>query len=204
MAKNIHVPDDISSAAYFIVAGLIVPNSSILIRNVGINPTRDGIIEVCKRMGGKITLNNINDMEGEKVADIHVEYSDLEGIEIGGSIIPRLIDELPVIAVLACFANGQTIIKDASELMVKESNRIEVMVNNLKKMGADIIATKDGMIINGGKPLYGARIHSEKDHRIAMSFAIADLMTRGSVEIIGRECVNISYPDFYKDLKSLG
>ena len=203
LAQEINIPSDISSAAYFIVAGLIVPGSSILLRNVGINPTRDGIIEVCQEMGGKISLENIREYNNEKVADIYVEYSDLKGMEIAGPIIPRLIDELPVIAIMACFAKGQTIIKDAQELIVKETNRIEVMVDNLKKLGADIISTQDGMIINGGLPLHGGTIESKDDHRIAMSFAIADLMAEGDVNIIGKECVNISYPDFYKDLKIL-
>ncbi len=203
LAQEINIPSDISSAAYFIVAGLIVPGSSILLRNVGINPTRDGIIEVCQEMGGKISLENIREYNNEKVADIYVEYSDLKGMEIAGPIIPRLIDELPVIAIMACFAKGQTIIKDAQELIVKETNRIEVMVDNLKKLGADIISTQDGMIINGGLPLHGGTIESKDDHRIAMSFAIADLMAEGDVNIIGKECVNISYPDFYKDLKVL-
>ena len=203
IGQNVNIPGDISSAAYFIVAGLIVPGSSLLIKDVGINPTRDGIIEVCKNMGAKITLENIRYWNKENVADIHVEYSDLNGTEIAGSIIPRLIDELTVIAVMACFAKGRTIIKDASELMVKETNRIEVMVNNLSKLGANITATADGMIIDGGKILHADTIDSKADHRIAMSFAIANLMTKDEINILGEECVNISYPSFFKDLDSL-
>ncbi len=203
IGQNVNIPGDISSAAYFIVAGLIVPGSSLLIKDVGINPTRDGIIEVCKNMGAKITLENIRYWNKEKVADIHVEYSDLNGTEIAGSIIPRLIDELTVIAVMACFAKGRTIIKDASELMVKETNRIEVMVNNLSKLGANITATADGMIVDGGKTLHADTIDSKADHRIAMSFAIANLMTKDEINILGEECVNISYPSFFKDLDSL-
>lgn len=203
IGQKVNIPGDISSAAYFIVAGLIVPNSEILIKNVGINPTRDGIIQVCKEMGGNITLLNVDDTNGEKTADILVKSSELNGIEIGGSIIPTLIDELPIIAVLACFAKGKTIIKDAAELKVKESNRIDVCVNNLSSMNADIIASDDGMIITGGRSLQGASIDSKLDHRIAMSFAIAGLMADGTTTIKGSECVNISYPTFYSDLASL-
>lgn len=203
VGQNVNIPGDISSAAYFIVAGLIVSGSSLLIKNVGINPTRDGIIEVCQNMGGKVALENIRYRNMEKVADIYVEYSNLKGTEIAGSIIPRLIDELPVIAIMACFAKGKTIIKDASELMVKETNRIEVMVSNLSKLGANITATSDGMIIEGEKTLHADTIDSIGDHRIAMSFAIANLMTRDKINILGNECVNISYPGFFKDLNSL-
>lgn len=202
-AQRVIVPGDISSAAYFIVAGLIVPNSEILIKNVGINPTRDGIIKVCQEMGGHIELLNVNDSNGEKTADILVKSSSLHGIDIGGSIIPTLIDEIPAISVLACFAEGKTTIRDAAELKVKESNRIDVCVNNLSLMGADVTATDDGMIINGGKPLHSAVIDSKLDHRIAMSFAIAALMADGETEIINAECVDISYPTFYKDLEML-
>ncbi|MDY5217206.1 MAG: 3-phosphoshikimate 1-carboxyvinyltransferase [Lachnospiraceae bacterium] len=200
--QKVVVPGDISSAAYFITAGLIVEGSEILVKNVGINPTRDGLIEVVKAMGGHIKLMNFTD-EMEPCADILVKYSSLKGTTIGGSLIPRLIDEIPIIAVLACFAEGQTVIKDAQELKVKESNRIEVIVENLQRMGADITPTDDGMIINGGKPLKGAVLGSRHDHRIAMSFAIAGLASEGKTEIIGSECVNISYPDFYADLASL-
>lgn len=201
--QEIKVPGDISSAAYFIVAGLIVPGSKLLIKDVGINPTRDGIIEICQRMKANISLENIRDWNGEQVADIYVEHSNLQGIEIGGSVIPRLIDELPIIAVMACFADGKTTIRDAQELKVKETNRIDVMVNNLKALGAKISGTDDGMVIEGGSPLHGARVESKNDHRIAMSFAIADLMTQGQVDIVGRECVNISYPSFFDDLSSI-
>ncbi|MFA9375722.1 MAG: 3-phosphoshikimate 1-carboxyvinyltransferase [Lachnotalea sp.] len=203
IGQEVIIPGDISSAAYFIVAGLIMPNSEILIKNVGINHTRDGIIKVCEQMGGNITLLNINNANGEKTANILVKSSSLHGIEIGGSIISTLIDELPIIAVLACFANGKTIIKDAAELKVKESNRIDVCVDSLSSMNADIIATEDGMIITGGNCLHGATIDSKMDHRIAMSFAIAALMAEGTTTINGSECVNISYPSFYDDLTSL-
>ena len=201
--QKIVVPGDISSAAYFLVAGLIADNSEITIKNVGINPTRDGIIDVIKMMGGDITFANVNADSGEPTADITVKTSSLKGCVIEGDIIPKLIDEIPVIAILACFAEGETVIKDAAELKVKESNRIDVMVNNLSAMGADITGTDDGMIIRGGKPLHSAVIHSKKDHRIAMSFAVAAMCAEGETEILDANCVNISYPDFYRDLENL-
>lgn len=201
--QKIVVPGDISSAAYFLVAGLIAENSEITIKNVGINPTRDGIIDVIKMMGGDITFANVNANSGEPTADITVKTSSLKGCVIEGDIIPKLIDEIPIIAILACFAEGETVIKDAAELKVKESNRIDVMVNNLSAMGADITGTDDGMIIRGGKPLHSAVIHSKKDHRIAMSFAIAAMCAEGETEILDADCVNISYPDFYRDLENL-
>lgn len=202
-ARSIHVPGDISSAAYFIAAGAIVPDSEILIRNVGINPTRDGILKAAQAMGAHISLENVRTDNGEASADIIVRSSSLHGTRIGGSLIPTLIDELPVIAVMAAFAEGTTVIQDAAELKVKESNRIDVMVENLRAMGCDIEATDDGMIIRGGKPLHGAVIDSHADHRIAMSFAVASLLADGETEILGSECVNISYPSFYKDLAGL-
>lgn len=201
--RNVLVPGDISSAAYFIAAGLLVPGAEILIKNVGINETRDGIIRVAKAMGGNIQLLNENHDSGEPVADLLVTHSQLHGICIDGALIPTLIDEIPVIAIMAAFANGETVIADAAELKVKESNRIDVMVNNLSAMGADITGTDDGMIIRGGSPLHGALIHSMDDHRIAMSFAIASLLAEGTTVIEGAECVNISYPDFYCDLQKL-
>lgn len=202
-AREITVPGDISSAAYFIAAGLLVPGSEILLKNVGINPTRDGLLRVCKDMGADITLLNVN-MDGEPTADLLVRTSSLHGITVGGEIIPTLIDEIPMIAVMAAFAKGTTVIKDAKELKVKESDRILVMAENLSKMGADIIPTEDGMIIHGGKPLHGAVIDSHLDHRVAMSFAIAGLLCDGPLSITGGECVKISYPDFYEDLYRLG
>ena len=202
-AMKIEVPGDISSAAYFIAAGLMVPGSEILIKNVGINPTRDGILRVVREMGGDVVLLNKKISGGEPVADLLVKYSTLHSITIGGDIIPTLIDELPVLAILACMADGTTVIKDAQELKVKESNRIDVMVQNLTAMGAHVTATDDGMIIEGGYPLHGASIDSHLDHRVAMSFAVAALMADGETEIIGADCVKISYPDFYETLKSL-
>lgn len=202
-AADIQVPGDISSAAYFIAAGLIVPGSQILIKNVGINPTRAGILEVCRKMGGDIRMLNRNEGRGEPTADLLVTHSSLKGTVIEGDIIPTLIDELPVIAAMACFAEGETIIRDASELKVKESNRIAVMAQNLTAMGAQVQETDDGLRILGGRPLHGAVIDSHDDHRIAMTFAVAALCSQGETKIQGRECVNISYPAFYKDLGSL-
>ena len=202
-SRKINVPGDISSAAYFIAAGLMVPGSEILIKNVGINPTRDGILHVCKAMGADLTLLNVKEDEGEPVADILVRASSLHAAEIGGSIIPTLIDELPMIAALACFAQGTTVIRDAAELKVKESNRIAVMVENLSAMGADVTETEDGMIIRGGKPLHGAVINSHLDHRIAMTFAVTAQCAEGLTTIQGADCVNISYPRFYEELMGL-
>lgn len=202
-ARKINVPGDISSAAYFMVAAAITPNSCVTIKNVGINPTRDGIIQVMKMMGADISVEKTSADTGEPTADITVKTSKLKGCVIGGDIIPTLIDEIPVISVLACFADGETIIKDAEELKVKESNRIEVMVSNLLAMGANIEATDDGMIIKGGKAIHGAVIDSKLDHRVAMSFAVAALNADGETEIAGSECVAISYPDFYSDLQKL-
>lgn len=207
--QKVVVPGDISSAAFFICAGLMVPGSEILIQNIGINPTRDGIIRVCQSMGADITLLNQRQESGEPAADILVRHSPLHGVQISGPIIPTLIDELPVIAAMACVAEGDTVIQDAAELKVKESNRIDVMVKNLTAMGADITATHDGMIIhgcchkNGLHSLKGAVVDSHNDHRIAMTFAVAGLCAQGETEIRGSECVNISYPAFYEDLAML-
>ena len=200
---KIEVPGDISSAAYFLAAGLIIPNSEILIKNVGINPTRDGILRVAKEMGGDITVLNQKTSGGEPTCDLLVRSSSLKGVTVGGEIIPTLIDEIPMIAVMACFAEGTTIIKDAQELKVKESNRIDTVVTNLKAMGAHIEATDDGMIIEGGHPLHGAVIDSHLDHRIAMSFAVGALGADGETKIEGAECVKISYPEFYETLEKL-
>lgn len=200
---EIVVPGDISSAAYFIAAGLMVPDSEILIKGVGINPTRSGILSVCREMGGSVTLLNETKGSGEPVADLLVKSSALHGVTIGGAIIPTLIDELPMIAAMACLAEGETVIKDASELKVKESNRLNVMVNALRSMGADVEETPNGMIIRGQRPLHGAVIDSKLDHRIAMTFAVLSLCADGETTIQGRECVNISYPGFYEDLNNL-
>ncbi|MDD3218984.1 MAG: 3-phosphoshikimate 1-carboxyvinyltransferase [Lachnospiraceae bacterium] len=201
--QDIAVPGDISSAAYFIAAGLMVPNSEIRICNVGINPTRDGILRVAKSMGADIKLENETTAGGEQTADLIVRSTALCGCTIEGSIIPTLIDEIPIIAVMAAYADGTTIIKDAQELKVKESNRLDIMVHHLSLMGVDIEGTEDGMIIHGGKTLHGAVLDSHLDHRIAMSFAIAGLIADGTTTVERAECVDISYPEFYKDLERL-
>ena len=200
--REIKVPGDISSAAYFIAAGLLTPGSEILLKNVGINPTRDGMLRVCKAMGADITLLNAS-TEGEPTADLLIRTSSLHGTTVEGEIIPTLIDEIPMIAVMAAFAEGTTVIKDAQELKVKESDRIAVVTEGLKRMGADIQPTDDGMIIHGGKPLHGAEINSYLDHRIAMSFAVAGTICDGTLTIKDGDCVKISYPEFYEDLYSL-
>ena len=201
--NRIDVPGDISSSVYFVAAGLILPNSEVLIKNVGINPTRAGLIKVCESMGADLTLLNENRENAEPTADLLVRTSSLKGCIIEGDIIPTLIDELPTIAMMACFAEGTTVIRDAAELKVKESNRIAIMVENLRAMGADVEETEDGMIIHGGKLLHGAIIDSHKDHRIAMTFAVAALAADGETEIIDADCVDISYPAFYEELEKL-
>ena len=201
--QKVEVPGDISSAAYFIAAGLLIPGSEILIKNVGINPTRDGILRVCRAMGADIEILNEQEHCGELTADLLVRHSALKGTVIEGGIIPTLIDELPVIAVMAAFAEGTTIIRDAQELKVKESNRLDIIVHHLKEMGADVTPAPDGMVIRGGKPLTGAVLDSHMDHRIAMSFAIAAMAGNGETEILNSDCVSISYPDFYADLRRL-
>ena len=201
--QKITVPGDISSAAYFIAAGLIVPDSEILVENVGINPTRAGILRVCEDMGGDITLLNERTEGGERIADVLVRTSRLHGTTIEGDIIPTLIDEIPVIAVMAAMAEGTTIIKDAAELKVKETDRIETVTDNLKAMGCDVAPTEDGMIINGGRPLHGASIHTLLDHRIAMAFSIAALVAEGTTKILDSKCVDVSYPTFYDTFEQL-
>lgn len=206
-AQQINVPGDISSAAYFIVAGLITANSEIYLKNVGVNPTRDGILRVCEQMGATLKYENHQTKSGEPTCDILVTPAPLRAVTIGGDMIPTLIDEIPAIALLACFADGTTVIRDAAELKAKESNRIDIVVENLRKMGADITATEDGMIIRGGSPLHGVSeenpIQCHEDHRIAMTFSIAALAADGPVAIADAELVNISYPDFYEDLAAL-
>lgn len=201
--QRVEVPGDISSAAFFIAAALLVPGSELLLRHVGINPTRDGFLRVVEAMGGSVEKLNVSDQAGEPTADLLVRSSTLHGTVIKGALIPTLIDEIPILAVLAACAEGKTIIRDAAELKVKESNRLDIMVRSLAAMGADITGTEDGMAIQGGKPLHGAVIDSHLDHRIAMAFAIAAL-TADSVTTVERaECVDISYPGFYDDLRRI-
>lgn len=202
--QKIHVPGDISSAAYFIAAGLLVPGSEILIENTGINPTRDGILKAAAAMGADIQMQNRRIVSGEPVCDLLVSHSSLHGTTIGGDLIPALIDELPMIAVMAAFADGTTVIKDAAELKVKESNRIETVTENLRRMGADVTPTDDGMVIHGCPDrLHAADFDSYLDHRIAMSFAVAALALPEGSTMKDADCVTISYPDFYQDLYGL-
>ena len=201
--KNLEVPGDISSAAFFMVAGLVVPNSHIIIENVGINPTRTGIIDALKAMGGYVEIINERKSGGELVGDIEVKTSSLKATTLEGSIIPRMIDEIPVFTVAALCAEGTTVVKDATELKVKESNRIATMSQELGKMGVVIEETDDGMIIKGNQKLKGAEVYSHLDHRVAMSCAIAGLITEGETTIIDADCVGISFPNFYNLLNNL-
>ena len=202
IGQEVVVPGDISSAAFWLVAGLIVPNSKIVLENVGINETRTGILDVIQAMGGKMTLSQVDEVA--KSATITVETSDLQGTEIAGEIIPRLIDELPIIALLATQANGTTVIRDAEELKVKETDRIQVVADALNSMGANITPTDDGMIIIGKTPLHGATINTFGDHRIGMMTAVAALLVQdGEVELERAEAINTSYPSFFADLEGL-
>lgn len=201
--REVVVPGDISSAAFFIVAALIVPGSELLIRNVGVNPTRSGIIDILRAMGGNIELLDERTVSGEPVADLLVRASSLHGIEIGGAVVPRAIDEFPVISVAAACATGQTIIRDARELRVKETDRIAAMVTEMSKLGAILEATPDGMIIAGGAQLHGAAVESFGDHRIAMSCAIAALQSGSAVTIHDTGCTATSFPNFWELLESV-
>jgi 3-phosphoshikimate 1-carboxyvinyltransferase len=198
IAKNIEIVGDISSAAFFIVAGLIVPNSDFVIKNVGINPTRTGILDVIKRMNGNIEILNEREISGEKVADIRVCYSEgLKACEISGPDIPRLIDELPVIAVLASQADGETVVKDAGDLRNKEADRITCLVRELRKIGVDIEELPDGFVVRKSNNLKGdAELEVYHDHRLAMSFYIAGLVCEKEVAIKDFEWTNISFPEF--------
>ena len=203
-AVNVDVPGDISSAAFFLVLGAIMPNSQITVINVGINPTRTGIIDVLKDMVADITLENVHTSAGETVADITVRSSSLKGTTVGGDIIPRLIDELPIIAVAAVFADGQTVIKDAQELKVKETNRIRAVVDEFNKCGIDITETDDGMIINGGKSIHGADFKTYGDHRMAMSLTVLAQLANGESTLDDSDCACVSYPTFFDDFYKLG
>ena len=201
-AQDIVVPGDISSAAYFIAAASIVPGSEIMLCNVGMNPTRDGILRAAEAMGASIQIVSRTDA-AEPYADLLVRYKPLHGTVIEGAMIPTLIDELPIIAIMAAVAEGTTIIRDAAELKVKESDRIATVTENLKAMGADITPTDDGYIIHGGRTLHGALIHTYGDHRLAMSFAIAALAADGTTVLDDEHCAKVSYPGFFTDLSSL-
>lgn len=201
--QQICVPGDISSAAYFIAAALLVPGSELLAKNVGTNFTRAGFLKVCKAMGADIETVSQTIEGGESRADLLVRYSHLKGTVIEGDIIPTLIDEIPMIAIMAAFADGQTVIRDAAELKVKETNRIDTVTAGLKAMGAVITPTDDGMIIEGTGHLNGASIQSYLDHRIAMAFSVAGLASDGETQIVDSQCVDVSYPEFYATLNSV-
>ncbi|MBJ8006395.1 MULTISPECIES: 3-phosphoshikimate 1-carboxyvinyltransferase [Bacillus cereus group] len=200
---DIEVPGDVSSAAFFLVAGAIVQNSKLVLENVGLNPTRTGILDVLTKMGALISINHIRNEEFEPCGDITIETSKLKGIEIGGTLIPRLIDEIPVIALLATQAEGITVIKNAEELKVKETNRIDTVVDELGKLGAKIESTPDGMIIYGKQSLKGNTVNSHGDHRIGMMLAIASCIIDGEVKIENSDAVAVSYPKFFEQLAAL-
>ena len=202
-AGEIIVPSDLSSAAFVIVAALITPNSEIIAKNVGVNPLRTGIIDILKKMGGDIEIANERDVNGEPIGDIIARSSNLSGTEISGELIPKAIDELPLVAVAASFAEGETLIKDASELRVKETDRIAAMASELGKMGVQIEEFEDGMLIKGSEYLTGAKCKSWGDHRIAMSIAIAATRAKGDTEIEDADCVSVSYPGFFEVIDAL-
>lgn len=202
-ATDVLVPGDISSAAFLMVAAAIVPGSKLTLKNVGLNKTRTGIIDVLENMGANISITNQKDISGEQSGDVTVTYAPLRSTTVSGDLIPRLIDEIPVIALLATQAEGTTFIKDAEELRVKETDRIEAVVDVLSTLGAQIEATKDGMVITGKTPLKGGEIASYNDHRIAMMGSIASLITNGQVILDDDASIAISYPDFFKDMKQI-
>ena len=200
---QIQIPGDVSSAAFFIVAASIVPDSKLVIKNVGVNPTRTGIIDVLNKMNGNIKIENLRIWNNEEVADIVVSSGQLTSMEINAEIIPRVIDEIPILAIAATQIRGEMLIKGARELRVKESDRIHATVANLKRMGAVVEELPDGMVIRGEQQLKGAEIDSFGDHRIAMAFAVAGLVANGETIIRNAECVNISFPDFFQQLEAI-
>lgn len=201
VGQEVTVPGDISSAAFYLVAASIIPNSSIELKHVGVNPTRTGILDVLQEMGADIQETRID--KQNQAADLVIRSASLKAVEIGGEIIPRLIDELPVIALAATQAEGTTIIRDAQELKVKETNRIDATADELNKLGAKIETTEDGLIIHGPTPLHGGVVDSHGDHRIGMMLQVAALLTDETVELNNPEAINISYPDFFTDIESL-
>jgi 3-phosphoshikimate 1-carboxyvinyltransferase len=198
---NLRVPGDISSAAYFLVAGAIHPNARLVIKDCGINPTRTGIIDILLAMGARLKIYNERLEAGEPLADIVVESSELTGTEVGGDTIPRLIDEIPVLAVAGCVAKGKTVIRDAGELRVKESDRIATVVSELSRLGAKIEPLPDGMVIYGGRPLVGTEVDSHFDHRLAMSLAVAGLVAKEETAVKHAQVAQVSYPTFWQDLQ---
>jgi 3-phosphoshikimate 1-carboxyvinyltransferase len=202
-AVDVRVPGDISGAAFWLIAGCCHPNARVTARGIGINPSRTGVLDVLRSMGARIRLENVQEGGGEPSADLVAETSSLEGIEIGGDMIPRVIDELPVIALAACFAKGTTVIRDAAELRVKESDRIRATVDDLSRLGARIEERPDGMVIHGVGHLTGAECESFGDHRIAMTMGIAGLLARGETAVTGAEAASVSYPEFWDSIRAL-
>ena len=200
---NVNVPCDISGASFWMVAGCCHPNARVRVKGVGINPSRAGVFEVLQSMGANVRLENVVEVGGEPSADIVAESSDLAGIELSGDIIPRIIDELPVLALAACFAIGTTVIRDAKELRVKESDRISATVDGLRRLGASVEETDDGMIISGGSKLSGVACDGFGDHRIAMTMGIAGLLAGGETTVSGAEAASVSYPDFWDTLRGI-
>jgi 3-phosphoshikimate 1-carboxyvinyltransferase len=204
-AVDIAVPGDISSAAFWIVAGLCHPDSRVLVTGVGLNPSRTGIIDALQSMGAGNSLQLLNERTegGEPVADLLVTSARLQGTEIGGNMIPRILDEVPILAVAACFASGDTVIRDAAELRVKESDRIATTVQELSRLGANIEALEDGMVIHGTGRLNGAACQSHGDHRLAMAMAVCGLLAEGETEVHGAADASVSYPSFWEDMDLL-
>ncbi|MCP9771024.1 3-phosphoshikimate 1-carboxyvinyltransferase [Synechococcus sp. Tobar12-5m-g] len=201
--QQVVVPGDISSAAFWLVAGAITPGAELTLENVGLNPTRTGILEVLEQMGARIERFNLHEVAGEPVGDLRVWHGPLQPFEIGGELIPRLVDEIPVLAVAACCAEGVSRVRDAAELRVKETDRLAVMARQLQAMGARLQETPDGLTIEGGTSLRGALVDSETDHRVAMSLAVAAQIATGSTELHGSEAAAVSYPGFWTDLERL-
>ncbi|MCZ6614457.1 MAG: 3-phosphoshikimate 1-carboxyvinyltransferase [Chloroflexi bacterium] len=202
-ATDVRVPGDISSAAYWLVAAACHPSARVTVLNTGINPTRGGILEVLRAMGAKVTVTHVRSEGGEEAADITVESSDLVATEVAGELLPRLIDEVPVIALAACFARGETVVRDAQELRGKESDRIRTTVQGLSRLGADIRETPDGMVIRGTGGLRGAAVGSHGDHRLAMTLGVAGLLATGETVVRGAEAARVSYPNFWDDLRAV-
>jgi 3-phosphoshikimate 1-carboxyvinyltransferase len=202
-AIDVRVPGDISSAAFWLVAGAVHPQAQVLVRGVSVNPTRTGVLEILRSMGARLTLENLRFEGGEEVADIQVESSDLHATEIAGSLVPRAIDELPVLAVAACFAQGTTVIRDAAELRTKETDRIRAMAQELCRMGGQVEEIPDGLIIRGPTSLRGADCRSHGDHRVAMAVAVAGLLAQGETTLADAEAAAVSYPGFWQQMTSL-
>ena len=204
IGQNILIPGDISSAAFWLIAASIVPKSDIVVKNVGLNPTRTGILNIMQEMGCNYSIVEKSTIAGEQIGSINVKFTNnLKPFKIEGGILPRLIDEIPILTVAACFCNGVSEIKDAKELRVKETDRLKVMARQLKKFGANIVENEDGLIINGESKFHSAEVDSETDHRIAMSLAIASLLAKGSTSIARAEASKVSYPTFWDDLEKL-